>query len=232
MIKHARELAGQTATSQPIRFELSTAEDLGWHLSPPIADSSVDLIIAATAAHWFDMSRFWAQAARVLRTGGSVAIWTAGEAIIDPSTPNAKKIQAAMDEIRKRELEPFVEPGNILARDLYVNLPLPWQVTPLVEEFDKATFFRKEWSPENIEEFFVNGGITYDLDMMEKMMSTVSMVQRWREAHPDAVGTERDVLKLVRKEVELLMGEVGVDKEKIVLKASLRGVLLIVKKKE
>jgi ubiquinone/menaquinone biosynthesis C-methylase UbiE len=51
MIENARGLAGTTSTSEPIRFEISTAEDLGWHLSPPIEDSSVDLIAASTAAH-------------------------------------------------------------------------------------------------------------------------------------------------------------------------------------
>jgi hypothetical protein len=29
-------------------------------------------------AHWFDMSKFWAQAAQLLRPGGTVAIWVRG----------------------------------------------------------------------------------------------------------------------------------------------------------
>jgi ubiquinone/menaquinone biosynthesis C-methylase UbiE len=51
MINTARSLAGASSTSEPIRFEISTAEDLGSHLSPPVEDSSVDLITASTAAH-------------------------------------------------------------------------------------------------------------------------------------------------------------------------------------
>ena len=75
MIGTARSLGGVTSASEPIHFERSTAEDIGGSLSPPIADGSVDLITAANAAHWFDMEGFWPRAARVLKPGGSVALW-------------------------------------------------------------------------------------------------------------------------------------------------------------
>lgn len=230
MINSARDLAGICSTSEPIRYEISTAEDLGWHLLPSVAVSSVDLITAATSAHWFDMARFWPQAARVLKPGGSVAIWTAGEAIMDPSMPNGIAIQAAMREIRERELMPYIEHGNVLAQNLYKELSLPWTLVPPVSGFDQAGFFRKEWDTEHVEEFFVGGGLTTNLDTMEKVLGTMSPVQRWREAHPDAVGTERDVVRLMRREMERLLHEAGVEKGKEVIKASLRGVLLIVKK--
>src|SRR6187402_1485133 len=97
MIKNARLLAGTSSTSEPIRFEISTAEDLGWHLSPPVEDSSIDLITASTAAHWFDMARFWPRASRVLKPGGTVAIWTTGSIRMHSSVPNAEAIQAAID---------------------------------------------------------------------------------------------------------------------------------------
>lgn len=92
MINNARSLAGAAATSPAIRFEVSTAEDLGWHLSPPVDDSSVDLITAATAAHWFDMARFWPRAARVLKPGGTAALWTIGPMCMHPAMPNAAAI--------------------------------------------------------------------------------------------------------------------------------------------
>jgi SAM-dependent methyltransferase len=97
MITAALSLGGVTSTSEPVRFEVSTAEELGENLSPPIQDSSVDLITAANAAHWFDMSRFWLSAARVLKPGGSVALWTSGDIRVHPSMPNSAAIQAAID---------------------------------------------------------------------------------------------------------------------------------------
>jgi trans-aconitate 3-methyltransferase len=233
MISNARVLAGASSTSasEPIRFEISTAEDLGWHLSPPVEDSSVDLIVASTAAHWFDMARFWPRAARVLKPGGTVAFWTTGQVSMHPSLPNAAAIQAVMDDIRERELKPFIEPGNLLAENLYVDLPLPWTLALPVADFDEATFFRKEWGPGDSEEFYEGGGLTVDMDKTERVLSTASPVQRWREAHPDAVGTERDLVRVIRREIERLLHEAGVEKGKEEIKGSLKGVLLMVKKK-
>ena len=233
MINSARSLAGVSSTSEPIRFEVSTAEDLGSNLSPPVEASSVDLIVAATAAHWFDMARFWPQAARILKPGGTAAIWSGGDSRLNPSTPNAAAIQAAVDEINERELKPFYEPGNLLAQQLYVGMPLPWTLTPPVADLDKSTFYRKEWGPEleNCEEFLIGGSLTMDMDTVEKFMGTTSQVHRWRDAHPDAAGTERDVIKIMRREIERLSQEAGVEKGKEVITGTLTGVLLMVKKK-
>ena len=228
------ETARSSTTSPNIRFEVSTAEDLGSHLTPPVADESVDLITASTAAHWFNMSLFWPPAAKVLKPGGSVALWTTGSVKLHPSMPNCAAIQESMDAIEARELAPFFEPGNLMTRELYVGLLLPWTISPKVEAFDECTFFRKEYGPEhgNNEDFLVRGGMEVNLDMMEKIVGTGSPVQRWREANPDKVGTDGDVIKLFRKEIERLLHEVGVEPGKEVMKASLRGVLLIIKKKE
>jgi len=231
MITAARALEGTSSTSEPIRYEIGAAETLGSELSPPIQDSSVDLITAATAAHWFDMGRFWPQAARVLKPGGTVAFWTIGSTTMHFSTPNAAAIRAAMDEIEERELKPFFEPGNLLTRSLYVGLPLPWTLAPPLADFDEASFFRKEWEPETSEEFYENGGLTVDLETMEKVLATASPVQRWRDAHPDAVGTDRDVIKMMSNECARLLHEAGVEKGKEMLTGSLTGVLLMVKKK-
>lgn len=224
----------RTSTTDPnIRFEVSTAEDLGSHLSPPIADASVDLITASTAAHWFNMSLFWPSAARVLKPGGSVAIWCSGEASLSPSVPNHVAIQAAMDEIRDRELQPFYVKGNLMARDLYRDLGLPWTVDPPVEAFDKNDFYRKEYGPDfgNSNEYVDMPTLTLNLDAMEKMWGTTSPAQRWRDAHPEAVGTDKDVVKMIRNEVERLLHEAGVEKGKETLSGSLKAVLMIFKKK-
>jgi SAM-dependent methyltransferase len=42
----------------------------------PIRSASADLIAVAQAAHWLDFDRFYAEARRVLRPGGVVALWT------------------------------------------------------------------------------------------------------------------------------------------------------------
>jgi hypothetical protein len=73
MITTARSLGGVSSSNDPIRFEISSAEDLGPELNPPVQSNTVDLIVAATAAHWFDMPKFWHRAAQVLKPGGTLA---------------------------------------------------------------------------------------------------------------------------------------------------------------
>jgi ubiquinone/menaquinone biosynthesis C-methylase UbiE len=231
MITTARSSIPSSQTN--IRFDVSTAEDLGSHLTPPIEDASVDLITASTAAHWFNMSLFWPAAARVLKPGGSVALWTTGPVSMHPSMPNQAAIQASMDAINERELVPFMEKGNLMARNLYADLELPWALDPKVEEFDQRTFFRKLYGPDegNCKEFIAGSGMELNLDTMEKVLSTASPVQRWRDANKEKVGTEEDVIRVVRRDIERLLHEAGVEKGKEVVKGNLTGILLIVKKK-
>ncbi|KAL2911693.1 hypothetical protein HK105_207221 [Polyrhizophydium stewartii] len=54
-----------------ISYQCSPAE----RMPPSIASGSVDLITVSTAAHWFDMPAFYAEAHRVLKPSGTVAIW-------------------------------------------------------------------------------------------------------------------------------------------------------------
>ena len=216
------------SSNKDIRFEISTAEELGAKLSPPIADSSVDLITASNAAHWFDLSGFWPSAARILKPGGSVALWTSGAIRAHPSMPNASKIQAAMDAHEEKHLDAYRLAGNDLVRNAYRDLPLPWTLETPVPEFEEATFFRKDWDVG--EEFFV-GQPEVDLETFEKMMGTGSAVTRWRQAHPDKVGTEEDVVRILRREMEKLCWEAGVKQGEEKLKGSVEGALLVVKKR-
>ena len=227
MVSAARSQGILTSTSSEVRFEVSTAEDLGQTLSPPIGAGSVDLISAANAAHWFDMPRFWNAAARLLKPGGSVALWTSGEIRVHPSMPNAEAIQAALDKIDDDELMAFYEPGNLLTRNGYRDLPLPWTADPPVSEFDESTFFRKQW---DTDEKFTTQQADVTLDMFEKVMENASPVRRWREAHPDDVGTERDVVKMQRHAIERLLHEAGVKEGEEKLRGSVKGVLLVVKR--
>ncbi len=234
MINNARALA--TTSPTPIRFEISTAEDLGWHLDPPVADASVDLITVATAAHWFDMSKFWPRAARVLKPGGTVAIWGTGSFKMNPSMPNAASIQAALDAIEENDLVPFFEPGNFLTRTLYRELLLPWTIPSPVVDFDAGSFIRKEWGTGaegagDTEEFFVGGALSFGMDALEMAGGTTSPVQRWRDANKEKVGTEEDVVRRMRRAVESGLRAAGVKEGDEVVKASIQGVLLIVKKK-
>ncbi|KAL2862420.1 putative S-adenosylmethionine-dependent methyltransferase [Aspergillus lucknowensis] len=239
MIETARSLAATrtpststTSTGAPITFEVSSAEDLGSNLSPPIADNSVDLITVAMAAHWFDMPRFWASAARVLKPGGTVAIWGSGHMRVHPTAvPNAAAIQDAMDHMEIEYLREHFLPGNWLTRNNYAGLVLPWTVEPAVPGFERDSFVRREWGVGD-EDFYARGPVVVDLDGLERMLGTSSPVTRWREANPDAVGTERDVIWMFRRVVERLLREAGVKEGEETVTGAGEAVLMLVKKED
>lgn len=228
MIATARSKEGVSLSGAPIRFEVSSAEDLGASLSPPIANSSIDLITASNAAHWFDMPRFWVAAARVLKPGGTVAIWTGGAISVHPHMPNAAAIQQALDHYLETDIATYRTEGNRLTRGRYIDLPLPWTTAEPVEAFDEEAFIRKEWSTG--EDFFV-GQPEVGMDTFEKMMATGSAQTRWEQAHPEDAGTEKDVLRILRRKIEQLLQETGVEKGQERFKGQSQGILLVVKKK-
>jgi hypothetical protein len=62
------------------------------------------------------------------------------------------------------------------------------------------------------------------------MMATASPVTRLRQANPDIAGTDRDPIKIHRREIEQLLQEAGMEPGKEKIKGFVQGVLLIVKK--
>lgn len=230
MIHTAKSLGGSTATGEPIRFEISSAEEIGSQLAPAIPDGSVDLIVASTAAHWFDLARFWPRAAAVLKPGGTVAFWGSNSNYAHPSMPRHEAVTAVLHRYDEQYLRPHYQPGNFAAADLYRNFAYPWDMDPPLPAFDRASFFRKEWDPRAWESDFIVQPPA-NLDTLEKVMATVSPVQRWREAHPDLAGTDRDMVKMLRRDIEKILREAGVEKGKEVLKVGIAGVLVMAKKK-
>ncbi|KAH7161098.1 hypothetical protein EDB81DRAFT_839494 [Dactylonectria macrodidyma] len=231
MIGSARTSA--ESANLPIRFDVSAAEALGSDLKPPIADGSVDLLTAATAAHWFDMACFWPIAACVLKPGGTAALWARTAMAVDPiRTPNGVAIKAVVEEIFATELRPFSKLGSTLTHDLYVDLPLPWTLEAPVEGFDKGSFFRKEWNKhrDGEEDDQVGTGKIVTTEEYESLTGTSSTVTRWREAHPGKAETEEDIARKMRRRIESLLHEVGVKPGEEVLTGQVAIVLLMVKK--
>lgn len=68
MMEQAKILS---STEYPnLTFRQSPAESL-----PFLEDSSVDIIVAGQAAHWFDYPKFFPEMKRILRKGGTLALW-------------------------------------------------------------------------------------------------------------------------------------------------------------
>lgn len=87
---------------------------------PALADSSVDLVTAAQAVHWFDRTVFYDEVARVLRPGGRLALWTYGLPAIAP------KIDAVVSDWYHRVLGDFWPPERRLVEDGYRTIAFPF----------------------------------------------------------------------------------------------------------
>lgn len=218
MIEAAQNDAPITASGYPVRFFVSTAEDLLTSI-PELKPGTVDLITAATAAHWFKLPGFYAAAAKLLKPGGSIAIWCTGPQYCDPyTTPNAAAVQAAISMLQEEVIAPFEVEGNRLCQDLYTKLDLPWTIEgsdpntqAALDEFDEGAFQRlafNEGGKLEPGEEFLRGMKHASLGLMKKVWGTASPVQRWREAHKEQMekGEVEDCLDRMARVVKEAMG--------------------------
>lgn len=125
--------AEQIAHATPhlhVEYRASPAENSG------IAAESVDLAVAAQAAHWFDLPRFYAEARRVVRKGGVVAL----------VTYDLLEVNGAIDALVRtfyRSLE--WPPERRLVEDGYASLPFPFH-----EMESPRLFMTSDWNVEHL----------------------------------------------------------------------------------
>ena len=68
----AAEQIERARTHPRVRYAVGPEADSG------LGSGAAHAVVAATAAHWFDLDAFWAEARRVLAPGGLVAVWAYG----------------------------------------------------------------------------------------------------------------------------------------------------------
>ncbi len=103
------------ATPHPrIEYRVAPAEASG------LENRSVDLVTAAQALHWFDRPRFWAEARRVLRPGGVIAIWTYVLLEIEP------RIDAIVRRFYSGSVGPYWPPERRITEERYRTVEFPF----------------------------------------------------------------------------------------------------------
>ncbi|HEY0635646.1 MAG TPA: class I SAM-dependent methyltransferase [Gammaproteobacteria bacterium] len=110
--------ASQIASAQPhprIAYRVATAEASG------LASSSVDLVTVAQALHWFDIPTFFAEARRVLKPGGLIAIWSYNLLTIEPA------IDAVINHLYGAVLDPYWPPERKLVENDYRDIAFPFR---------------------------------------------------------------------------------------------------------
>lgn len=104
-----------------VRYRVATAEASG------LAAGSVSLVTVGQALHWFDCARFYAEARRVLRPRGVLAVWSYQNCrLADPLD------QALVTDLYERVLGPYWPAERAHVDDGYARLalPQPAMVTP------------------------------------------------------------------------------------------------------
>jgi SAM-dependent methyltransferase len=151
MIEVAKQLAMENAQStnsenvNQFEYIQSEAENLSF-----LKDGSVDLLISAQAAHWFDWSKVWPETARVLRKGGSVAVWIYSEFRITRHPNLTPLITAyAQGSDPANSLGPhWQQPGRSILDNHLVEIPSATDVLPdQFENFERVFFTGRRYPP-------------------------------------------------------------------------------------
>ncbi len=121
-----------------------------------LADCSVDLVTVAQAAHWFDLPRFYAEVARVLKPGGIVALWGYGRMVLPG------EMDAQLQRFYAETVGPHWPPERALIDDAYRSLDFPF-----AEIGAPAFAIEVEWA----------------LPRLMAYLSTWSAVKRYQAAH-------------------------------------------------
>ncbi|CAK5268425.1 unnamed protein product [Mycena citricolor] len=122
MVQGAFEYAkslGRQGTA--LNFVQGAAEDL-----KSLDDKSVDMFIAAQAAHWFDWEKLWPELSRVLRYGGTAAFWVYSEFRL-PEHPHLTSFITEYSQGNDAQLSlgPHWEPGRAILNNHLLDIKDP-----------------------------------------------------------------------------------------------------------
>ncbi|CEI65649.1 hypothetical protein FVEN_g8906 [Fusarium venenatum] len=200
MIEKAKQIGGSSKAGTQIVYKMSSAEEVD--KIDGLDHSSVDLITAATAAHWFEMPKFWEAAAKLLKPGGTVAIWTVFR---KSDTFGDNKVQALIEDLRENVLAPYNSEGSQLTHDGYVNLVMPWDDPATASLYDRQSSTRHELSakdgyfPKTYMMDSKPSDIPLDeaLQRFDKLVNSFGAVNRWQQANPELIGTKDDIVRIL-----------------------------------
>jgi len=116
--------AEQLAHAEPhpnVEYRQAPAESSG------LIRRSVDLVTVATAVHWFDFDRFYAEAERVLVPGGALAVWAYNLARISP------EVDVLTDRLSHEIVRAWWPPERRWVDEEYRTLPFPFQEVAVPE---------------------------------------------------------------------------------------------------
>lgn len=117
----ADQIANAAAHSRT-RYICASAENI------PLSDGCADLITAAQAVHWFNLSRFYDEVRRISRQNAIVALLSYGILRFEPAELNER-----FSRFYWQEIGPYWPPERKLVDTGYANLPFPFTELPAPE---------------------------------------------------------------------------------------------------
>lgn len=100
-----------------------------------LVEHSVDLVTVAQALHWIDLGHFYAEARRVLKPAGVLAVWCYG----------LNEIESGVDEIVRHYYRdvvgPYWPPERRLIDEHYRTVPFPF-----IEQTPPGFYMEAEWT--------------------------------------------------------------------------------------
>ncbi|HET9708034.1 MAG TPA: class I SAM-dependent methyltransferase [Gemmatimonadales bacterium] len=104
----------QARAHEGVEYRQASAESCG------LEAGSVDLAVAAQAAHWFDLPRYYAEVRRVVRPGGLVALLAYGVVHLD------RDLNTIVDRFYWQTLAGFWPQERKIVEEGYRSLPFPF----------------------------------------------------------------------------------------------------------
>jgi len=143
--------AAQLAEARPasnVDFCVASAEQV------PLAQDSVDLITVAQALHWFRLADFFAEARRVLRVRGVLAVWTYHLFSVTPA------IDQWVQSFNRDVVGPCWPPQRRMVAEAYAGIDFPFA---------------------DVQTTTVPMAVTWSVDHLLAYVGTWSAVTRYRE---------------------------------------------------
>ena len=116
-----------------VEYRVATAEESG------LPARSADLITVATGAHWFQLDKFYAEANRVAKHNGVLAVWTYSEASISTA------IDPLMTWFAYDFLYSYWPDGRWYVRNKYTTLPFPYQAMQTPDFNCRMLWNKQQW---------------------------------------------------------------------------------------